>query len=98
MSDRFKSISAPESSLSKKAILLTDHEGIYREARDIGFKLGELLDECGQARREVEVFLNQNLGRTDQATGIKAGVTDYFDQLHILDRDMRKAASIRKGG
>ena len=71
---------------------------IYREARHIGFKLGQLLDECGQARREVEVFLNQNLGRTDQATGIKAGVTDYFDQLHILDRDMRKAASIRKGG
>lgn len=70
---------------------------IYREARHIGFKFGQLLDECGKTEREVGLFLEQNLNRSDQATGIKTGVTDYFNQLYILDRDMRKSASIRKG-
>ena len=83
--------------MNKKAVLLTDHDGVYREARYIGFKLGQLLDECGKARREAEVFLEKNLGRTDQAVGIKDGVSDFFDQLHILDRDMRKAAAKGKG-
>lgn len=80
-----------------KAILLTDRDGVYREARYNGFKLGQLIDECGKVRRKAEQFLERNLGRSDQATGIKDGVTDFFDQLHILDRDMRRAAAKGKG-
>ena len=73
-----------------------DFGPVYNEARSIGFKLGKLLDECHAVRREVEKFLNKNLSRGDQAAGIRAGVTDYFDQIHILDREMRK--NISPGG
>jgi len=74
-----------------------DFGEVYNEARSIGFQLGKLLDECGAVRREVEKYLNQNLGRSDQAVGFKAGISDYYSQVHILDREMRKNKPLAPG-
>ena len=63
---------------------------VYDEARELGFEFGKLLDECKAVRRDVEKALNKRLGNSDMAIGILDGVTAYFDQLHILDRDMRR--------
>ena len=69
---------------------MPDFGEVYNEARHIGFKIGKLLDECRVVRREAEKFLDQNLSKSDQAFGFRTGITDYFDQVRILDREMRK--------